>query len=78
VAAGVSVTEQFVVITRLGEGHRVFLDNDEFLGYLGDQGVDPEEVRASLLDTGLVAMAGPEMELITDRCRTAVLPDVGS
>ncbi len=67
--------EQFVVITRLCEGHRVFLDDDDFLGYLGEQGVDLEEVRASLLDTGLVAMAGTEMELITDRCRTAVLPD---
>jgi hypothetical protein len=68
-------TEQFVVITRLCEGHRFFLDDDELLGYLGERGVDAEELKASLLDTGLVAMAGDEMELITDRCRTAVLPD---
>lgn len=68
-------TEQFVVITRLCEGHRVFLDEDELLGYLDERGVDPEELKASLLGTGLVAMADDEMELITDRCRTAVLPD---
>ncbi|MDP9475592.1 MAG: hypothetical protein M3R38_07855 [Actinomycetota bacterium] len=68
-------TEQFVVITRLCEGHSVFLDDDELLRYLGERGVDPEELKASLLDTGLVAMAGHEIELMTDRCQTAVLPD---
>jgi hypothetical protein len=67
--------EQFVVITRLCEGHRVCINDDELLAYLGEGGVDPEELKASLLDTGLVAMAGHEIELITDRCRTAVLPD---
>lgn len=68
-------TEQFVVITRLCSGHRVVFDDDEFLGYLGEQGIDPAEFRAGLLNTGLVAMNGREMELITDRCQTATLPD---
>lgn len=67
-------TEEFVVITELCEEHRMFLD-DELLGYLGERGVDPEELKEGLLDTGLVAMAGHEIELITDRCQTAVLPD---
>lgn len=68
-------TEQFVVITRLCQGQRVFLDDHELLCYLGEGAVDPEELKASLLDTGLVAMAGSEIELITDRCETATLPD---
>lgn len=68
-------TEQFVVITRLCEGHRVFLDDDQLLGYLGERGVDPDDLKARLLNTGLVAMAGDEIELITAGCRTAVLPD---
>jgi hypothetical protein len=67
--------EEFVIISRLCEGHRVFFDDAELLGYLAEEGVDSEGIKERLLDTGLVAMAGNEMELITDRCQPAILPD---
>ena len=67
-------TEQFVVITRLCEGHRVLLD-DELLDYLGERRVDLEERAEGLLESGLVAMAGHEIELITNRYQTAMLPN---
>jgi hypothetical protein len=38
-------------------------------------GVDLEERAEGLLETGLVAMAGHEIELITNRCQTAMLPN---
>jgi hypothetical protein len=50
----------------------------EFLHQLMDAEVarlDSVDIGTVLLVTGLVAMADDEMELITDRCRTAVLPD---
>lgn len=67
-------TEEAVIIDRLCDGHRVFFDDAAYLLYLAEQRVDPEELKARLLDTGLVAMAGNEMELITDRCQLAILP----
>jgi hypothetical protein len=68
-------TEEFVIIQRLCDGHRVFFDDADLLRYLAEQRVGPEELKARLLDTGLVAMAGNQMELITDRCQPAILPD---
>ncbi len=67
--------EEFVIIERLCAGHRVFFDDADLLRYLAEQRVDPDELKSRLLDTGLVAMAGNEMELITDRCQPAILPD---
>lgn len=53
----------------------MFFDDPDLLRYLGERGVDAEQLKSTLLDTGLVAMAGKEMELITDRCQPAVLRD---
>ncbi|HZT96875.1 MAG TPA: DUF6602 domain-containing protein [Chloroflexota bacterium] len=66
---------EFVALTRLCDGHRVVLNDPDLLRYLADAQVDPQDLRERLLDTGLVALAGDEIELITERCQTAVLPD---
>ncbi|WP_040491060.1 DUF6602 domain-containing protein [Ilumatobacter nonamiensis] len=67
--------EEFVVITQLCRGSQVFFDDPDFLTYLDEHSVEPATLQDRLLDTGLVAMNGIEMELITDRCATAFLPD---
>lgn len=68
-------TEEFVIMTRLCEGHRVLFDDPDLHRYLADEHVDLNELKERLLDTGLVAMAGNEIQLITDRCQPVVLPD---
>jgi hypothetical protein len=69
--------EQFAVISWLCEGRRVGMDDPDLLRYLEQAGLVGEEFKESLLDTSLVAMAGNEFELITERCLPAILPDVG-
>lgn len=67
--------EQFVVLQRLCHGDSVRLDDPGLLGYLEENGLDPEQLRTDLLDTGLVAMAGSEVVLITVKCTAFALPD---
>lgn len=66
---------EFVVITWLCNGNEVHLDDHEFLDFLAGEDVAPEDLKARLVQTGLVAMSGAEIELITTACMTAVLDD---
>ncbi len=69
--------QQFVVISKLCAGEQVFLDDPEFVRYLDDAGLEVETFRQSLLDTMLVAIHGNEIQLITEKCLPAILPDEG-
>ncbi len=65
--------EEFVAIERLCKGHAVRLDDDELLEFLENAGVELDGFRGRLLETGLVALSGMELVLITDRCQPAIL-----
>lgn len=67
--------EGFVLVQRLCAGSQVLWDDPELLAFLASRGVDSAELKASLLDTGLVAMSGQEMELITELCQCVTMPD---
>jgi hypothetical protein len=67
--------QEFAVITRLCDGAVIRIDDPGLLEFLAEENVDPRDFQERLLGTGLVAMAGTSIELITDRCRTAILPD---
>jgi hypothetical protein len=67
--------EQFAVISRLCDGFQVSMADSEFREFLDDADLDPAQFKIVMLDTGLVAMAGDNFELITDRCQPAFMPD---
>ena len=71
----VLTNEEFVVITQLCGGRRVLIDDPELLSYVAERNINVDALVSRLLETGLVAASGKELELITDRCGTALLPD---
>jgi hypothetical protein len=68
-------TEQFVAIERLCAGMPVRADDQELIAYLTARAVTIDDFMAGLIGTGLVARQGDELQLTTDQCQCAILPD---
>lgn len=66
--------EEFVVLQRLCAGRSVSMDDADFLAWLKTREIQPESLRNSLLQTGLVATQGQELQLITTECHCVILP----
>jgi hypothetical protein len=66
---------QFIAIQRLCDGRPVRLDDTEMIEYLRASGIDADDFRESLLKTGLVALRGEELQLITEECQCIILPN---
>ena len=64
---------QFSVIQNLCSGKRIIITDSDFLNWLQSEGVIPEQLIVSLIQTGLVALGGDELRLITEACVCAVL-----
>jgi hypothetical protein len=67
--------QQFSVINILGSGKKTTIKDTDFQDWLKKEGKNPEQFVASLTETGLVALDGDELRLITEKCMTAVLPN---
>ena len=67
--------EQLVVIRLLCEGGTVRFDDPSLLAFLTDEGIDIDQFKHDLLQTRLVAISGNGLELITERCQCAILPN---
>jgi len=65
---------QFTVINLMCHGTRHFTDDPEFSQYLSEHGYTMAEFVKSLMATGLVALDGLEIELVTEQCDCFVLP----
>jgi len=66
--------EEFTILQQLCAGRTVSMDDAELLVWLRDREIQPDSVRESLVKTGLVAMQGRELRLITSDCLSAILP----
>jgi hypothetical protein len=65
---------QFVVINKLCRGTMEEIDDPELISYVEANGWGIENFTNSLLETGLVAMDGKRLILITEMCQCAILP----
>jgi hypothetical protein len=66
--------EEFVILQRLCVEGSVSMDDADFLAWLKNRGIQPESLRDRLLQTGLVATQGQELQLITTECQCVILP----
>jgi hypothetical protein len=66
--------EEFVVLQRLCAGKSVSMDDADFLAWLRKREIQPEALRDGLLQTGLVATHGQELQLVTRECQCFILP----
>lgn len=66
--------EQFAIISLLGGGKPVRIDDDEVASWLLEAGIDVEQFVTELIATGLVAVAGNELELTTEQIMPVILP----
>jgi len=68
---------QFVVLNKLCRGEQVTISDPSLLEFLKRGQIEPQEFLESLLETGLVAVEGERLELITSKCRCAIHPTEG-
>jgi len=65
---------QFDVINRLCNGEVVDSEDPSMVRFVESEGFEMREFTDSLLKTGLVALNGSSLELLTDLCRCCILP----
>jgi hypothetical protein len=68
-------TKQFTIINRLCMGRKENIRDPELISYIEEGGESFDVFLKSLLDTQLVGLRGEDLELITEECQCAILPD---
>lgn len=68
-------TKQFTIINKLCMGRRENIRDPELMSYIEEGGESFADFLKSLLDTRLVGLRGDDLELITEECQCAILPD---
>jgi len=67
-------SSQFVIVNNLCVGRDECIDNDELISFVESNGFTLKEFIDSLLNTGLIALHGNKLQLITEQCQCAILP----
>jgi len=68
-------TKQFTIINRLCMGRKENIKNSDLISYVEEDGESFDAFLKSLLNTQLVGLKGDDLELITEECQCAILPD---
>lgn len=67
--------KQFTIINRLCSGLKENIKDPEFISYIESDGESVSSFLTSLLNTRLVGLNGDELELITEECQCAIMPN---
>lgn len=68
---------QFGILNRLCNNEEITINDVEILEWLKKEGQNPKQVFSELIETGLVALDGDRIKLITKRCVCAIVPPDG-